>query len=292
MSREAPKHTKEDLEFLFKLYMQKRVDSQSKFYENRVRENEFNSDATFTAATFVMTLSSLFATIGASDSTGSSRWLIVLSAILPAFAALLSGFRQLYGWDRQVSIYRSAKLGLDRASLIVPDNDMVVDTDLSEVYPRLIASTELVLTNEVNQWGQFLLDKEKQNEQQVERIEVIDATTQQEQVRVYAQTAEMEAVPAAPPAPEPVAPTVAAAMGVFAAEVATTSPEGLDEAPSAPAPRSNGVRHSADVLGDEDLDRDQIIDPAMHVETALKDAEIHTMHPSAQSVIDSGEAVG
>jgi SMODS and SLOG-associating 2TM effector domain 1 len=285
MSREAPKHTKEDLEFLFKVYLQKRVDSQSKFYENRVRENELNSDATFTTATFVMTLSSLFATIGASDSTGSSRWLIVLSAILPAFAALLSGFRQLYGWDRQVSIYRSAKLGLDRAALIVPDNDLISESDIGDVYPRLIASTELVLTNEVNQWGQFLLDKEKQNEQQVERIEVIDAPTQQEQVRAYSQTDEMQAVAAdeqsAQPTPEPIAPTVAAAMGVFAAT----------EVPASVL-STNGTSHETNGTQGVDLDGDGIIDQAMDVETATKDAEIQSVHPSAQSVIDAGEAVG
>lgn len=192
MSKEAPKHTKEDLEFLFKLYLQKRLGSQTKFYESRVRENELNSNFTFTAATLVMTLSSLFATIGASDPGGSMRWLVFLSAVLPAFAALLAGFRQLYGWDRQVAIYRSAKLGLERAALIVPDNDLISESDIAEVYPRLIASTELVLTNEVNQWGQFLLDKEKQNEQDVSRVEVIDASTQAEQVRSYTQTAEVQ----------------------------------------------------------------------------------------------------
>jgi hypothetical protein len=196
MSKEAPKHTKEDLEFLFKLYLQKRLGSQTKFYESRVRENELNSNFTFTAATLVMTLSSLFATIGASDPGGSTRWLVFLSAVLPAFAALLAGFRQLYGWDRQVAIYRSARLGLERAALIVPDNDLISESDIADVYPRLISSTETVLTNEVNQWGQFLLDKEKQNEQDVSRLEVIDASTQLEQVRSYTQTAEVQSADA------------------------------------------------------------------------------------------------
>lgn len=196
MSKEAPKHTKEDLEFLFKKYLQKRLASQTNFYESRVRENELNSNFTFTTATLVMTLSSLFATIGATDPGGSTRWLVVASAVLPAFAALLAGFRQLYGWDRQVAIYRSAKLGLERASLIVPDNDLIAESDIAQAYPRLIASTESVLTNEVNQWGQFLLDKEKQNEQDVQRIEVIDPTTQREQVRAYSQTSEMQAIEA------------------------------------------------------------------------------------------------
>ncbi|MFN8371699.1 MAG: hypothetical protein U0694_02320 [Anaerolineae bacterium] len=102
------------MEYLFKLYLQKRLASQTNFYETRVRENELNSNFTFTAATLVMTLSSLFATIGASDPGGSTRGLVVAAAVLPAFAALLAGFRQLYGWDRQVAIYRSAKLGRTR----------------------------------------------------------------------------------------------------------------------------------------------------------------------------------
>jgi hypothetical protein len=257
MSKEAPKHTKSDLEFLFKLYLQKRLGSQTSFYDSRVRENELNSNFTFTAATLVMTLSSLFATIGASDPGGSTRWLVFLSAVLPAFAALLAGFRQLYGWDRQVAIYRSAKLGLERAALIVPDNDLISESDIADVYPRLISSTEMVLTNEVNQWGQFLLDKEKQNEQQVDRVELIDDTTQREQVNAYSQTAEMRAANAAESLPntdtasqEGSRVTEMPAAGSNAPETSTTDekePEAAVDADSAtasdtstPATGSNG----------------------------------------------------
>ncbi|NWF69448.1 MAG: SLATT domain-containing protein [Chloroflexi bacterium] len=175
-------HTKGDLEFLFKLYLNKRVESQMNFYTTRIRENELNSDFTFTASTFVMTLSSLLATISASDPAGSLRALVIWSAILSALAAMLEGFRQLYNWDRQLAIYRDAKLGLERAALIIPDNDLLDQSDIGAVYPRMIASTELVLTNEVNQWGQFLLDKEKQNEQPVERIQTIGTEEQRERI--------------------------------------------------------------------------------------------------------------
>jgi hypothetical protein len=240
MSKEAPKHTKADLEFLFKLYLQKRLGSQTKFYDSRVRENELNSNFTFTAATLVMTLSSLFATIGASDPGGSTRWLVFFSAVLPAFAALLAGFRQLYGWDRQVAIYRSAKLGLERAALIVPDNDLISESDIADVYPRLISSTEAVLTNEVNQWGQFLLDKEKQNEQQVDRVELIDDTTQREQVNAYSQTAEMRAAAAAESLPNT---DTASQEGSRVTEMPAA---GTNNAPEVSATSDNGTGAAAD----------------------------------------------
>ncbi|MFN8371698.1 MAG: hypothetical protein U0694_02315 [Anaerolineae bacterium] len=127
----------------------------------------------------------------------------------------------------------------ERASLIVPDNDLIAESDIAQVYPCLIASTELVLTNEVNQWGQFLLDKEKQNEQEVDRIEVIDSTTQREQVRAYSQTAEMAAVQAAQEAEvssEPTAYTGAPAVTVSESAPATDANGTNSANGSAPAP--------------------------------------------------------
>jgi hypothetical protein len=151
-------HDRRDIEVLYKIYVEKRLESQSKFYESRVRENQSNADFTFTVGTAVMAISAFVATVSALI---NSPVLSLLSAILPAFAALLAAFRQLYGWERQISIYRDALMGLERVKLMTPDKDRMPLTDLPAIYPKLVTSTETVFTGEVNQWGQFVQNADK-----------------------------------------------------------------------------------------------------------------------------------
>lgn len=158
-------HDGRDTELLYRIYMDKRVQSQIKFYESRVRENQLNADFTFSLGTFVMTLSSLVATISASVNT---PFLSLFAAILPAFAALLASFRQLYGWERQINIYRDALMGLERTKLLTPDDERMAAVDLSQIYPRLIANGETVFTAEVNQWGQFVQSTEAEVTQTID----------------------------------------------------------------------------------------------------------------------------
>ena len=146
-------HERRDIEVLYRIYMEKRLASQASFYESRVRENQANADFTFVLSTVIMALSAFVATIGA---FGNSPFLSLLSAILPAFAALLAAFRQLYGWERQISIYRDALLGLERVKLITPDQERQALADLPGIYPKLVNSGEEIFTGEVNQWGQFV----------------------------------------------------------------------------------------------------------------------------------------
>lgn len=147
-----------DVDVLYKIYMEMRFEAQAGFYESRIRENQLNADFTFTVGAAVMTLASLVATISA---TGSRPELSLLAAILPAFAALLASFRQLYGWERQTSIYRDALMGLERIKLMAPDKERMASTDLTEIYPKLVTSGEAVFTGEVNQWGQFVQSTQK-----------------------------------------------------------------------------------------------------------------------------------
>lgn len=161
---DAQPHTDDDIRLLFDLYLKKRVEGQLAFYENRGRENALNSDFTFTVGTFIMTLSSLLATIGAS---AAIPLLALISAILPAFSALLAAFRQLYGWDRQSAIYRDAVLGLEKILLLSPDNDRLPYSDVNAVFSKIIMSSEAVFTAEVSQWGQIVLaaqQEERENQ--------------------------------------------------------------------------------------------------------------------------------
>lgn len=156
-------HDRRDIEVLYKIYVDKRLESQVAFYESRIRENQANADFTFNVGAAVMTISALVATLSA---TGNLPVLSLLSAILPAFAALLASFRQLYGWERQISIYRDALLGLERVKLITPDKDRMPLADLPAIYPKLVTNSEFVFTGEVNQWGQFVQNTDQAAEEE------------------------------------------------------------------------------------------------------------------------------
>ncbi len=152
-------HDRGDMEILYKIYLDKRLTSQAEFYKNRVRENQSNANFTFLVSTAVMSISALVAAVSA---VISSPFFSLLSAILPALAALLAAFRQLYGWERQSSIYQDALMGLERVKLITPDKDEMASADLSSIYPELVTGGEEVFTGEVNQWGQFVQNTEKE----------------------------------------------------------------------------------------------------------------------------------
>jgi len=155
-------HSQEDIDVLFKIYQNKRIDAQSDFYQSRIKENNRNADFTFSVGALVMTISSLVATISASVKDPFwTPFLTVMSAMLPAFAAVLASFRQLYGWERQASIYRDALLGLERVRLLAPDDDRITASDLTKVYPELVSSSEKVFTGEVSQWGQFVVSADQ-----------------------------------------------------------------------------------------------------------------------------------
>jgi hypothetical protein len=155
-------HDASDIDLLYRIYADKRINAQVNFYQSRIKENEKNADFTFALGALVMTISSLIATISAT--VRHPVWtplLTVLSAILPAFAALLASFRQLYGWERQTNIYRDALLGLERVRLLAPDDDRVAAADLGLIYPELVKRSESVFNGEVSQWGQFVVEKDK-----------------------------------------------------------------------------------------------------------------------------------
>jgi hypothetical protein len=163
---DATIHSDDDIKLLYDIYTKKRLQSQIDFYQSRIRENERNSDFTFRAGALILTVSSLIATISASvtptpDNQAITFLLRILAAVLPAFAALIASFRQLYGWDKQATIYRESLLALERVSLLMPDDDRLPYTNLNPIYPELVRRTEEIFSSEVSQWGQFILAKEK-----------------------------------------------------------------------------------------------------------------------------------
>jgi hypothetical protein len=139
---------------LLKLYIRKRIEGQLNFYEKRIKEFETNSGFMVGVGAFIMAISTVVSAVGA---TQNSAELALITALLPALAALGASLRQLYQWDKQASLYRDAALGLQEARLLVPDMELYERADSPVILPKMIAAAEDVFTAEINQWGQIAL---------------------------------------------------------------------------------------------------------------------------------------
>lgn len=148
---------------LTRIYLARRLEYQQDYYKAKEREFASSSDAAFRAGAIIMSVTSVLAALGTADSAPTS--LRLLTAILPAAAALVASFRSLYQWDRQAQLFKDTALGLERAKLVLPDMDQVDTETAATIFPQLVAKTELVFEDEVNQWGQIALgDEDKEAE--------------------------------------------------------------------------------------------------------------------------------
>jgi len=151
-------------EVLTRVYVARRLNYQLEYYQSKMAQYQNHEDNAFRLNAIIMTLTSLFAALGTQPT--SPQVLRLLTAVLPAFAALVAGFRQLYQWDRQSQLFKDSVLGLQRASLVLPDPDQVDKQTAARVYPTLVETTEKVFEDEVSQWGQIALgDQKKESEQ-------------------------------------------------------------------------------------------------------------------------------
>ncbi len=148
---------------LTRIYLERRLKYQQDYYRAKEREYLDSSDVAFRAGAIIMSITSVLAAVGINDTAPTS--LRLLTAILPAAAALVASFRSLYQWDQQAQLFKDTALGLERAKLVLPDLDQV-DTEIAaKVFPELVATTELVFEDEVSQWGQIALgDEDKASE--------------------------------------------------------------------------------------------------------------------------------
>jgi len=150
-------------DLLLRMYLSRRINYQTEFYQSRVREFDDNSDLMFRLGALVMSLSSLFAALSLQADSAVLR---LITAILPAVAALIASFRQLYQWERQAGIYRDTVLGLAEAQLTVPDKDLWNESTGLDVYTELVNQAERVFQNEVSQWGQVAIGKPEEEAKQ------------------------------------------------------------------------------------------------------------------------------
>ncbi|HLA44132.1 MAG TPA: SLATT domain-containing protein [Aggregatilineales bacterium] len=159
---------------LLRVYLNKRIDGQLEFYKARVREFDTNTNFVVSLGALVMAASSIISAIG---TTQNSAELALITALLPAMAALIAALRQLYQWEKQASLYRDASLGLQEARLLMPDWDQYDNRSAQVIYPRLVEAAEQVFVAEINQWGQIALgvDKEAEDSLQKELTALSDA---------------------------------------------------------------------------------------------------------------------
>jgi hypothetical protein len=135
------------------LYLKLRLNYQADYYRDRIDEFTFNSDRMLQLSAFIMGVSTVVSSLSILADT---VWLPFFTALLPAFAAVISSFRSVYQWERQASMYEESRLGLEQASIVMPDEDYVKPGDYERFFPELVRQSEEVLRGEAAQWGQLI----------------------------------------------------------------------------------------------------------------------------------------
>ncbi len=149
-------------DLLLRVYLERRVQYQLRYYRTKMQEYGQNSDSIFRFNALIMAATSFLAAIGTQGDIPG--WVRLLTAILPAIAAGAGSLRELYQWDRQIALYRDTTLGLERSLLGVPDAEVRAVDDALAVYPKLVVSAEQVFSDEVSQWGQIAMGPDEDEE--------------------------------------------------------------------------------------------------------------------------------
>ncbi len=135
------------------LYIQQRLKYQDGYYARRTAEYTHNADFMLRLTATVMGISAMISALSA----GTDKPIYAfLTALLPAFAGMVSAFRSLYQWQRQAKLYEETRLALRQAQLVMPDEDFPRPQSPAEQFTRLVQEVETVLRNEAQQWGQLL----------------------------------------------------------------------------------------------------------------------------------------
>lgn len=162
---------------LTRLYWERRVHYQQGYYQKKVRDYEDNVDNSFRLGAILMTVASLLAALGVfvQSIPSFSALLALTTAMIPAAASYITSFRQLYNWDRQLTIYRDTQLNLERSKMVLPDLDALTPEESYKVFPLLVERVEGVLEKEAAQWGQVAATKEDDGAATEEFIETYAA---------------------------------------------------------------------------------------------------------------------
>ncbi len=135
------------------LYIQQRLENQDDYYARRTVEYTHNADFMLRSTAIIMGISAMISAISAGTDKPVYAF---LTALLPAFAGMVSAFRSLYRWQRQAKLYQETRLALRQAELVMPDENFPRPQSPAEQFTRLVQEVETVLRNEAQQWGQLL----------------------------------------------------------------------------------------------------------------------------------------
>ena len=144
--------TDQEAKLRTELYLRQRVNYQENFYRQCIEEFRFNSDLMLWISALLMGVSTI---VSSASVMTDDVWPAFIAALLPAFAGVVTAFRSLYQWERQLSLYEQTLLALQQARLAMPDQDFMQPGDHTRFFPELVRQTEEVLRNEASQWGQL-----------------------------------------------------------------------------------------------------------------------------------------
>lgn len=151
----TPIFTPEELLFLVNLYRERRVQAQASFYRNRQQEFEENSFFVLLASTSLMAVATAFG--GANALITDNNVLAILTTVLPSAAGVFLSVQQVYGWDRQATLYNDSVINLRAAS-----RDLELGSDyatLARNFAKGVSACEAAIAAETDQWGQGVLDR-------------------------------------------------------------------------------------------------------------------------------------
>ncbi len=156
LSKPVPPETlfeDEEARLRTELYLQQRYNYQDKYYARRSAEYTQNTNFMLRLTALVMGISAMISALSASTDNAIYAF---LTALLPAFAGMVSAFQSLYQWQRQAKLYEETRLALREALLVLPDADFPHPESPSKQFTRLVQAVETVLRNEAQQWGQLI----------------------------------------------------------------------------------------------------------------------------------------
>lgn len=132
-----------------------RAQSQRNWYAARAREYKDAHRQVLNLTALALFLAALVGALAAV--WPASKWLSVLSAVLPALSTGLGAYEGLFRFQHNAKLYQDAVAALDRARAVRPDPALlapggVVSADAARAY---MAEIEEILRREQGQWGQL-----------------------------------------------------------------------------------------------------------------------------------------
>jgi hypothetical protein len=143
-------HKPHEVQFLLDFYDKRRIDYMYTYYRRRIQEYEANAQFTTDASLLLLIVGCITALMFVLVRVSP---LLVLAVTSAGAALALTVFRWLYGWEREVRIYRDTLAGLERVRIMAANVAELEPDEIAEMLPTLVAKAEDVFVRELNRWG-------------------------------------------------------------------------------------------------------------------------------------------